>query len=164
MSQCISSWCNHGTLYVGLHRNDKFTAKNFLCYCQSCPISLRAGSTRGIVCVSASLAIVPLDCAGPRRQRWQATVCDRPSHPAMITFSSLPPSPLPLVFTLQRASAPPPLVEVADIFDCQSANSKTSKQMRSSPVQHCRPAGHASSQETPRTCWLCTFPERQRRM
>lgn len=36
---------------------------------------------------------------------------------------------------------------------------KTSKQMRSSPVQRCRPAAHASNQETPHTCWLCTFPK-----
>lgn len=41
---------------------------------------------------------------------------------------------------------------------------KTSKQMRSSPVQRCRPAAHASCRETPHTCWLCTFPAKQRQM
>ena len=34
--------------------------------------------------------------------------------------------------------------------------------MRSSPVQRCRPAAHASCQETPHTCWLCTFPGKQK--
>lgn len=129
------------------------------------PVSLC--STKGFVCVSASLAIVPLGCAGPRRQRWQATVCDRPSHPAMITFSSVPPyllPPFPLPLLHYEPITHLPQWKWLTLFGCQISNSKTSKQTRSSPVQHCRPAARASSRETPHTCWLCTFPERQRQM
>lgn len=92
----------------------------------------------------------------PRRHRWQAVVCDRPSQPAMITFSSLPRR------TTSLYPRPTPQRRQLTYLAVSVLIQKTSKQMRSSPLQRCRPAAHASCQETPHTCWLCTFPAKQR--
>ncbi len=128
----------------------------------SLPASLR--SAKGFVCVSTSLATVPLGCAGPCRHRWQAAVCDRPSHLAMITFSSFLSSLPSLHYEPVTPPFPPPKWRRLTYLAVSLLIQKTSKQMTSSPVQRCRPAAHASCQETPHTCWLCTFPEKQRQM
>lgn len=75
----------------------------------------------------------------------------------------LPPSLLPS-FATRRAKKPPlhPKCRLLTYLAVSSLIQKTSKQMRSSPVQRCRPAAHASCQETPHTCWLCTFPGKQK--
>lgn len=103
------TWCSHGTLYSELHRKDEFPANSSCSLCRSHLPPASPRSAEGFVCVSASLATVPLGCAGPRRHRWLAAVCDRPSHPAMITFSS-PPNLFPAFAALRGYTSPPPLL------------------------------------------------------
>lgn len=124
-------------------------------------------SAEGFVCVPASLTTVPLGCVGPRHHRWQAAVCDRLSHPAVII--SLLSFSLFLSFSLSVLWAfTTPLHPLQQRRLTYLAVSlliqKTSKQMRSSPVRRCRPAARASCRGTPRTCWLCTFPARENQM
>lgn len=125
----------------------------------SLPASRRGAE--GFVCVSASLATVPLGCAGPPDAIAVRQRCAAGLHTPQWLLS--PPS-LPPSFATRRAKKPPlhPKCRLLTYLAVSSLIQKTSKQMRSSPVQRCRPAAHASCQETPHTCWLCTFPGKQK--
>lgn len=125
----------------------------------SLPASRRGAE--GFVCVSASLATVPLGCAGPPDAIADRQRCATGLHTPQWLLS--PPS-LPPSFATRRAKKPPlhPKCRLLTYLAVSSLIQKTSKQMRSSPVQRCRPAAHASCQETPHTCWLCTFPGKQK--
>lgn len=143
ISRCWLSCRSFGTI-----RNGQFKACTSCFFCQSraCrPVQRRRDCLR--------FTIPPL--APSQRHYWWAVGCDRPSLPPMITFSSLLPYHTFPPFTQQRRLTHPAVISLIQ---------KTSKQMRCSPVQRCRPAAHASCQETPRTCWLCTFPAKQSQM
>lgn len=129
----------------------------------SSPSLQACASPRGFVCVPASLATVPLGCAGPTaiadRQR-----CATGLHtPPWLLSPSLSFHCLRCTASLYH-SHPPLQRRRLTYLAVSLLIQKTSKQMRRSPVQRCRPAAHASCQETPRTCWLCTFPEKHRQM
>ena len=126
----------------------------------SLPTSRRGAE--GFVCVSASLATVPLGCAGPPTPSLTGSGVRQAFTPRNDYFL-LPPALLPLLHDEPKAPLHPKC-RLLTYLAVSSLIQKTSKQMRSSPVQRCRPAARASCQETPHTCWLCTFPGKQRQM
>lgn len=143
--------------------NDAFPANASRSFCRSRLPPREPARRRGVcLCFCLPRYSSARLCRPPRRHRCQAAVCGRPSHPAMITFSSLPPSFLPLPHDEPKKPPLHPKCRLLTYLAVSSLIQKTSKQMRSSPVQRCRPAAHASCQETPHTCWLCTFPGKQK--
>lgn len=126
----------------------------------SLPASRRGAE--GFVCVSASLATVPLGCAGPPPTPSLTGSGVRQAFTPRNDYILLPPSLLPSPHNEPKKPPLHPKCRLLTYLAVSSLIQKTSKQMRSSPVQRCRPAAHASCRETPHTCWLCTFPGKQK--
>lgn len=167
ISRCWQSWCSHhGTLYSQC--TEMINSRPILPVPPVDLISLPASrfQRRGVCLCSC------LPCYSSTRLCW-------PPPPPLLTGSGvrqaftprhdyfpLPPSFFshPAFTALRAYTAPSSQQRRLTYLPVSLLIQKTSKQMRSSPVQRCRPAAHASCQETPHTCWLCTFPVKERQM
>lgn len=146
-------------------RNDQFQADTFCSQCWShLPCREPVHRWGGCLCLCLPPPQFRSAVLAPRHRCWQATACDRPSLLCCDYFLLLP------IFPLSQLHCNTPLLlhrvwlKQLTYLAVSLLIQNTSKQMKSSPVQRCRPAARASCQGTPHTCWLCTFPANKRQI